>query len=149
MRSLLDVNVLIALFDENHLFNHAAHEWLEAHAESGIATCPLTENGLVRILSNPGYSKKLRIHPGDVLRRLGDFQLSHDHEFWSDSLSLCDSKVFCREHILGSKPLTNIYLLGLAVQQNGRLVTFDARIPLNAVVGAQPEHIDTITALHQ
>jgi Predicted nucleic acid-binding protein, contains PIN domain len=58
MRSLLDVNLLIALLDPDHVFHERAHAWLSSHAAPGVATCPLTENGLVRILSHPSYSKK-------------------------------------------------------------------------------------------
>ncbi len=67
MRALLDVNVLIALFDQDHVFHDRAHLWLEANAAAGIATCPLTENGVVRVISHPKYSSSLRLAPGDVI----------------------------------------------------------------------------------
>ena len=146
MRTLLDVNVLIALFDENHLFNNLAHEWLQANSSEGIASCALTENGLIRILSHPAYSKKIRLTPGEVIRRLEGFKQAHIHEFWPDDLSLCDSSVFRRSHILGSKQLTDIYLLGLAVRHQGRLLTFDAKLGLEAVVGAEPKHLEPLGA---
>jgi len=55
MIALLDVNVLVALFDPNHTLHEPAHRWFETERESGWATCPITENGLVRVLSNPKY----------------------------------------------------------------------------------------------
>lgn len=144
MTTLLDVNVLVALFDQDHVFNDAAHRWLEANATSGIATCPLTENGLVRILSHPGYSKHFQLPPGEVIRRLDNFVARQQHRFWKDHLSLRDSAHFVQSRILGSKQLTDIYLLGLALHHGGRLVTFDRNIPLEAVVGASSEHLEII-----
>jgi len=70
MRALLDIKILIALFDPDHVFHDPAHGWLETHAAAGLATCPLTENGMVRILSLPSYSAKVRFHPGDLVEAL-------------------------------------------------------------------------------
>ena len=53
LASLLDVNVLVALFDPDHVHHEAAHVWFAATRGAGWATCPLTENGVVRVLSNP------------------------------------------------------------------------------------------------
>jgi len=144
MTGLLDVNVLVALFDQDHVFNNAAHRWFEANAASGIATCPLTENGLVRILSHPGYSKQLQLPPSEIIRRLDNFLTGQNNHFWQDRLSLRDPAHFVQSRILGSKQLTDIYLLGLAVYHGGRLVTFDRNIPLPAVIEACTEHLELI-----
>ena len=101
MRALLDVNVLIALSDEDHVFNERAHAWLEKNAPAKIATCPLTENGLVRVLSNPGYSRSLRLTPALIIGRLSQFLASHDHEFWNDDLTLREATIFRSDRILG------------------------------------------------
>ena len=55
LRALLDVNVLVALLDASHLHHRSATDWLAAHAEAGWASCPLTQNGCLRILSMPSY----------------------------------------------------------------------------------------------
>ena len=144
MRALLDVNVLIALFDQDHAFNDLAHSWLEANSHQGIATCPLTENGLVRILSHPGYSRQLHLTPTEVIRRLHNFLKIQDHVFWADDLSLRDSQYFDREKILGSKQLTDIYLLGMAVKNGGKLVSFDKSIPLNSVERCRHENLEAL-----
>ena len=141
MRGLLDVNVLIALFDQDHIFNDKAHDWLDAHKKAGIATCPLTENGLIRILSNPSYSKQIQLSPAEVIDRLSRFVSSHNHEFFPDNLSLRTSGFFDPEAILRSKQITDIYLLGLAVQHQACLVTFDGKVPLAAVCGATIDHL--------
>ena len=144
MRALLDVNVLIALFDQNHVFNDRAHAWLEAHADKGIATCPLTENGLVRILSHPKYSQQFQLTPTEIIRRLQNFLKAQDHAFWADNVSIADSTRFSSDRILGSKQLTDIYLLGLVVHNEGKLVSFDQGIPLNAVKGSSKASLECI-----
>jgi toxin-antitoxin system PIN domain toxin len=144
VRALLDVNVLIALFDADHVFNLRAHEWLAENAALGIATCPLTENGLIRILSHPSYSATMRLLPNEVIRRLGLFTANHNHVFWPDSVSFRDSGLFTAEYILGSKQLTDLYLLALAADSGGRLVTFDGGIPLNAVPSSSTRHLEVI-----
>src|SRR5713226_6496670 len=49
--ALLDVNVLVALFDPAHVHHEAAHAWFGANRKNRWATCALTENGFVRVLS--------------------------------------------------------------------------------------------------
>jgi len=144
MRALLDINVLIALFDADHIFNDRAHGWLERQTVEGIATCPLTENGLIRILSNPNYSKKIRLTPAEVIRRLKAFIAKQDHCLLEDTISLTDSKRIDPSLILGSRQITDIYLLALAVKHGVRLATFDASIHLKAVQGATEASLDVI-----
>lgn len=138
--ALLDVNVLVALFDGLHVHHRRAHDWFAQHRDLGWATCPLTENGLVRILTNPTY-------PGrgttleDAIDRLERFVSSGDHAFWPDSVSMRDRHLFRPFHIGGHRQITDVYLLALAVHHGGRLATFDRSIPLRAVAGAAPEHL--------
>ena len=141
MRSLLDVNVLIALFDMDHVFHDRAHDWLEKNAAQGIATCPLTENGVVRIISHPKYSASLRLAPWEVIARLSKFCEAQDHEFWPDRVSIRDSTIFSQDRILGSRQITDVYLLGQAKFHGGRLVTFDEGIAISAVAGAGVENL--------
>lgn len=141
MRALLDVNFLIALLDPDHIFHEQAHECWTAELNSGWASCPLTENGVVRIMSNPNYSESLELTPSDLIQILRGFTEQTDHEFWRDDVSLRDNGCFDIERIHGSKQLTDIYLLALAKKNGGRLVTFDQGIPLSAVVGATPEDL--------
>lgn len=144
MRSLLDVNVLIALFDEDHVFHNRAHAWLEMNSGKGIATCPITENGLVRVLSHPKYSEAFRLAPVDMIQRLAEFCAAQDHEFWPDSISLRESENFNFARILGSRQITDLYLLSLAVRNEGQLVTFDQGIALTAVPSAVARHLVVI-----
>lgn len=140
-RALIDVSVLVALFDPDHVFSESAHAWLGSHDPARIATCPITENGLIRILSNPRYSATLQCSPGDIQRRLASFCRHHDHEFWADDQSLREDSRFRFRHILRHRQLTDIYLLSLAAARGSALVTFDTAIPLEAVSGATSDHL--------
>ncbi|MDQ3171158.1 MAG: PIN domain-containing protein [Acidobacteriota bacterium] len=141
---LLDVNVLVALFDPHHIHHDAAHDWFADHRDNGWATCPITENGLVRVISHPAYGAAGE-RAASAVERLSAFRASGGHQFWRDAISLCDD-VFDLSRAGGSKPLTDIYLLGLAVNRKGRLATFDRSIPLGAVRGATKETLLIISA---
>jgi toxin-antitoxin system PIN domain toxin len=142
MRSLLDVNVLIALLDPDHTLHEPALSWFAAHARAGWASCPLTQNGCVRIMSNPAYPNALPAEA--VIRRLAEACRSAVHEFWPDDLSLLDTRVANPGRILSSRQITDLYLLGLAVAHKGRLVSFDKSMALEAIVGATARHVLTL-----
>jgi len=131
MRALLDVNVLIALLDSDHTSHAAAFAWFKEHAREGWASCAITQNGCVRIMSNPGYPNALPIQ--SVMARLAYACEEDIHEFWSDDVSLLDPSTVDSTRIHGPRQLTDIYLLALAVRHEGRFVTFDSVIPLAAV----------------
>lgn len=139
MRALLDVNLLIALHDADHVHHIRAAEWLEAHIASGWASTPLTQNGCLRIMSQPAYSNPQPL--SQLVQMLQSSTAAPVHQLWSDDISLLDGQLFRHTHIHSSRQLTDLYLLGLAVKHQGRLVTFDQRIPLSAVHGAKAEHL--------
>jgi toxin-antitoxin system PIN domain toxin len=137
--SLLDVNVLVALFDPAHLNHDEAHDWFKVARGIAWATCPITINGVVRVLSNPAYPT-IEATPAEVISRLQDLCSSPHHEFWPDDLSLLEN-AFRPASIPGHQKITDAYLLALAIQKRGQLVTFDRSIPLRAVVGADARHL--------
>ena len=143
--ALLDVNVLVALFDSDHIHHGAAHDWFGANRQGGWATCPLTENGLVRILANAAYSGAHET-PAAIQQRLQAFCSSGNHLFWTDEVSLRDERLFRRSAPVTHRQVTDVYLLGLAKHKRGRLATFDRRIPLAAVGGADQGHLEIIPA---
>jgi len=136
VRALLDINVLIALMDPDHAFHVRAHEWWKIHSRGGWASCPLTENGVVRIMSNPGYSRAAKFRPGELIEHLDLFARHTDHEFWPDDLSLRQETAFVRDRLHSPRAITDAYLLALAVKHRGTLATFDQAIPISAVPGA-------------
>jgi toxin-antitoxin system PIN domain toxin len=142
---LLDVNVLIALLDQAHVNHDAAHHWFSGRTGGRWATCPITENGLIRILSNPRYPN-VDWMPADIVQHLRSFLLPElGHVFWPDRISLRDDKLFHHAFIVSHKQITDVYLLGLAVDRSGVLVTFDRSIPLPAVRGAGEEHVTVLS----
>ena len=132
--ALLDVNVLIALVDPQHVHHEPSHRWFQAHGGHGWATCPLTQNALLRILGNPRYPNS----PGGpaVVMSLLQGLLAHPaHVFWSDALSWDAAGVFMGDGLLHHGQITDTYLLALAVHHQGTLVSFDARLSSKAVCG--------------
>lgn len=133
--ALLDVNLLVALFDTDHPHHEVAHDWFADTHANGWATCALTQNGFLRILANPRYAATIT-RPVDLVNTLARFCASKHHVFWSDAISLTDKKIFNPALIRGYRQVSDIYLLGLAKKMGGYLATFDAGIPLGAVIGA-------------
>jgi toxin-antitoxin system PIN domain toxin len=139
MIHLLDVNVLIALCDPAHPHAGAALQFFRGITRDGWATCPLSENGCIRILSQPSYSGGLAL--AEASRRLKNATLQKDHVFWPDSLSFHDDERVNVTCVLSPRWITDVYLLALAVEHGGRLVTFDQGIPLAAVRRATSKNL--------
>jgi toxin-antitoxin system PIN domain toxin len=139
VRALLDVNVLIALLDADHLHHVRARDWLEANIATGWASCPITQNGCIRILSQPNYPNPLK--PSEVAERLRDATEAVYHQFWTEGPSLLAPGLVSWEYIVGSRQVTDAYLLALAVHYHGRLVTFDHAFARRVVPGAEERHL--------
>jgi toxin-antitoxin system PIN domain toxin len=141
-RWLFDVNVLIAILDTDHVHHDRVSSWLLAQPAAGWASCPLTQNGCVRVMSQAGYPNPLPVPV--VMERLGRATLHPSHRFWAADISLLDDSVTDRSRIHGPRQLTDLYLLALAVKNDGCFTTFDATIPLSAIRGATPAHLVVI-----
>ena len=140
MRALLDVNVLIALLDADHTQHELARDWFGQHApKEGWASCPITQNGCVRIMSSPGYPNALP--PRSIIERLAAATAMPQHTFWPDEVSLLDPNVADPLRLHGPRQLTDAYLLALAVRRRGCFVTFDQSVPREAVRGATTRHL--------
>jgi uncharacterized protein len=140
---LLDINVLVALFDQAHVHHEPAHRWFAATGTASWATCPLTENGFVRVISNPAY-KSVLANPAEAAQRLRMLCAAPGHNFWADIPSLMDSSAFDLSRVVGHNQVTDLYLAGLAQYYGGKLATFDQSIPVTAVVGATHELVELI-----
>ena len=137
---LPDVNVLLALLDPMHPHHNVANNWYQGVSAIGWATCPLTENGFVRILSSPSYPG-IRLRSEDALAMLETAVVNPvaPHHFWPDSVSLRDRTLISPTAIAGPKQITDIYLLALCQQNGGTLITLDAGITSAAIVSPHPE----------
>lgn len=142
-RYLLDVNVLVALLDEAHI-HHTVAQNLIAQPNVRIATCALTENGVLRVLNLPGYSSY-----GPAGFEVVRSQLQHlcedtDHEFWPCDTTLRDDSKINWNRVMGHNQITDIYLLALAAAHDGALATLDHRVAISAVRGAQARHLQLL-----
>jgi toxin-antitoxin system PIN domain toxin len=131
-RYLLDVNVLVALLDPTHVHHDRAHSWYEQVGHRSWLSCPTTQNGLVRIVSNPRYSNSQPIQV--VLDSLASLLSAEGHQFVGDAISLLDDPVD-RAQLQSSGQVTDTYLLALAVTHDARLATFDTKLVKSAVAG--------------
>lgn len=134
MIHLLDVNVLIALLDPEHIAHDDVHIWFDAVGKTAWATCPIVQNGFLRIVGASRYSTVTTPLPL-LVRNLDEFTHRSGHHFWAEDFSLLTDDVIRREGLTRSAQLTDTYLLGLAVRNGGRLATMDRRLSTRAVVG--------------
>jgi len=139
VRALLDVNVWVALFDDAHQFSGRANAFIEARGVR-IATCPLVENGVIRVMSLPSYGRRGGLAIQVVRERLRQACAALDHEFWPDEISLRDDAHVDFTRVQGHNQITDLYLLALAVHRGGCLATFDQAIALSSVRGAAARH---------
>jgi hypothetical protein len=138
-RALLDINVLLALLDQDHIDHQRARDWLTADVSHGWASCAITQNGFVRIISQPRYPSP--ISPNQAMELLARATRTEYHEFWPCRVSLLDELAVSRNRIHGPYQVTDAYLLALAVGHGGRFVTFDQRIAIDTVPNANAENL--------
>ena len=124
---LLDVNVLVALLWPSHDRHDVAIQWFVRHRAKGWATCPLTQLGFVRVVSNPAFSRDA-VLPTEAAALLEANTAAEDHTFWPDNLSFADASSHVGVRLAGHQQVTDAYLLGLAIRHDGVLATLDAGI---------------------
>ena len=142
MRSLLDINVIISLLDSGHVMHGAAIHWMERELNHGWATCPITQNGVLRIMSQPAYPNHRPV--AQVAERLEEACKHASHVFWPEQTSLLKKGLIRWERMLGHRQITDSYLLALAVTHGGRFVSFDQRICVDLVPDASQTHLAII-----
>jgi toxin-antitoxin system PIN domain toxin len=141
--ALLDVNVIVALLSGDHVHHDAAHDWFADAGQRGWATTPLTENGAIRVLSNPAVHAAA-LTASSIRDHLRRFCGLDGHRFWPSDVSLLEADVLTPHAPITHRQLTDIYLLALAVRHDGCLATFDTSIPLPVVKGATRKHLLTL-----
>jgi len=141
-RALLDVNVLLALLDSDHVDHATARAWLDDEISAGWASCALTETGFVRVISQPRYPSP--IAPAQAIELLSRACHSDYHAFWPCDVSVLEERTVDRSRLHGPRQVTDAYLLALAVAHGGHFVTFDRSLPLATVPGARTEHLTVL-----
>ena len=139
MRALLDVNVLVALLDAAHVHHGAASSWLDRNLERGWASCPITQNGCLRVLSSENYPRPQPV--AAVAARLREATATRFHEFWTDDFSVLDTTRLDHDWLLRTRQVSDGYLLAMAMRRDGVFVTLDRGIDLNLVRGAEARHV--------
>ena len=141
MTSLLDVGALISLLDANHEHHAAVMGWFNQN-QNCWASCPITQNGYLRIVTQERYPNTISID--EAIRKLTQAVSTPDHKFLSDDISLLDQELVAHEHIQGNKQLTDIYLLALSTFHGVRFVTLDISVPRVAVPRATNASVHVI-----
>lgn len=142
-RSLLDINVLLALLDSDHVDHRRAVEWLDAEIGSGWASCAITQNGFVRIVSQPRYPSP--VPPAQAASLLEQACSTEHHEFWPCDITILDKASIDRTRVHGPRQVTDAYLLALATKHGGRFVTFDRSVALSAVPAATSANLTVLS----
>ena len=142
MTSLLDVNVLISLLDANHAHHQAVMGWFGQN-NGRWASCPITQNGYLRVVTQQSYPNTISITA--AIRTLTQAVSTPNHEFLSDDISLLDPQLVAHKHIQGPKQFPDIYLLALSVSHGARFVTLDTGVPRVAVPRATNASMHVIT----
>ena len=130
-RHLLDVNVLVALTAEDHVHHELVSRWFDAPGlQWGV--CPFTEAGFLRVTTNPKIGMHTMEEATEVLVALAEHP---GFSFWPIGTGWTTLTAPFRRRIFGHQQVTDAYLLGLAIQADGILVTMDKAIQYLA--GAQ------------
>jgi len=122
--ALLDLNILTALLWPAHEHHGVAHQWFGHRARARWATCPFTQLGFVRLVTNPAFSRDA-LSPTDAVDLLAENLKHQQHEFWADGLPVPQAAEEMRDRLQGHRQLTDAYLVALAHDRGGVLATFD------------------------
>jgi uncharacterized protein len=139
MRCLLDTSVLIALLDANHIHHRLVAQWLQTHGDAGWASCPITLNGCIRILSQQSYPNRLPML--QVIEGLRHAMQNPLHVFWADEINTATTDAIDWAYTVRPAQLTDVYLLALAVAHEARFVTLDQGIALACVPQARADQL--------
>ncbi len=142
MKALYDVSALIALLDREHSSHEAVSAWFVRNVEQGWASCPFTQNGFLRIVSQPNYPSPVSL--AEAHDQLLAATSTQHHQFFAADVSLLDDTLVNFRSLAGHRQLTDVYLLALAVAHEARLVTLDDHIPIVAVHGANETNLVVI-----
>ena len=126
--SLLDINVLLASVDQDHVAYRKVHSWLRESGNKPWATCALTQSGFVRIISTPSFHPN-PVSVAEALQLLADITRRPGHRFWPMDITLAEAVQPLQDRLFGHRQVSDAYLLGLAIRNKGHLVTLDRGIP--------------------
>ncbi len=123
-RNLLDLNVLIALADQRHHLHRKAAHWYASGGKQEWGICPFTEAGFLRVTTNPNYRPSPHSFEGSIAI-LQSITGLPGYGFWEIKEGWVNLTAPFANRISGHQQVKDAYLLGLAIKEDGVLVTFD------------------------
>ncbi|PYS53385.1 MAG: VapC toxin family PIN domain ribonuclease [Acidobacteria bacterium] len=142
--ALLDLSVFIALAWPAHEHHVPARAWFLSRSRSKWATCPITQLGFIRLLSNPAFSPDA-LSVGEAFGLLMKNVSEPSHEFWPDALPVARALKPLMGKIIGHRQMTDAYLLSLAIRHKARLVTFDRGLVELATEAKAALHVELVS----
>ncbi|HMD69696.1 MAG TPA: TA system VapC family ribonuclease toxin [Bryobacteraceae bacterium] len=126
-RHLLDVNVLLALVWPRHESHDAAHAWFAKSGHKAWATSPLTQLGVLRLLTNPAVTQGV-VSAAAALEAVDEATQHEGHEFWPLDRGMTTGLKTLAARLQGHRQWTDAVLLWQATERGGVLVTFDSGV---------------------
>jgi hypothetical protein len=118
---LLDVNVLLALTDPVHIHHVLAMQWF-GNGGFNWGVCALSEAGFLRVATNPKVQGHTLVQASAILAVFTRFP---GYRFWPMPSDWGTLTAPFAHRVYGHQQITDAYLLGLAIKENGILVTLD------------------------
>jgi toxin-antitoxin system PIN domain toxin len=122
---LLDVNLLIALTDPEHIGHLPAIAWHRQIGDARLLLCPITESGFVRLSTMPSVGGRTMSESLARLRAIAALPNCENLPIEHSWLELIQP-LTARLH--GYRQVTDALLLGLAIRNQAILVTLDRSI---------------------
>ena len=94
----------------------SSRRWCSNATTEAIATCPITQGSLVRLLVREGQSAQA------ATALVSALMAEPRHEFWPDDAAF---DVVSVDGVIGHRQVTDAYLAHLTRVRGGRLATFD------------------------
>lgn len=119
---LLDVNVLVALTDRKHVHHELTTERFNRQLSEDWGTCAFSETGFIRVVTRPSTGALSVGEAAEIVERLAEHP---GHRFWAMTETWSTITAPFKDRIFGHQQITDAYLVGMAVRENGILVTLD------------------------
>lgn len=121
---LLDVNVLVALVRSKHSHHEQVRRWFASVGGKSWATCPMTQAGFVRVVSNPRFTAQA-VNVSEAMQMLSELSGLPGHQFWPIDFDFADAVHPVADRFMGHQQVSDIYLLAVALRNKGKLATLD------------------------
>ena len=139
--------MFIALAWPAHEHHDSARNWFLSRKRLKWATCPITQLGFVRLLSNPAVSPDA-LSVTEAVELLVKNVNESSHEFWPDTAPAPLALKPLLGNAAGHGQVTGAYLLSLVVRHKARLATFDRGLVQFATQARVGSHVELLSLSH-